>query len=259
MSALEDAAAVICRFVRGRNALLAVADFGPVFMDCYLHLGRTNVVLAHGVDEKLKLQLASLALHAATLPRAVTCAWTLHLEEEGLNLFTVAENPTGRLTGQVFADNVRSVGGNILHAETVVAGGVRRRSSVEFSGSDMLRAAEAYYRQSEQRPARFFALGGDEFAVLAAQPDCDVEWLESVETEEVQSLAGGDGRDPLETRLFRFECGCTPARLAAAIGPALGEGMDEVFAGDSHLQVDCPRCGLRHELARQDFAEKGNA
>ena len=95
---------VVCRFVRERNALLCVADFGPMFMDCYLHLGQNSVVLAGGADEKLKLLLAALALHAAAQPRAVTCAWTLHLEKERWNIFAVAETPTGHVTGQVFAE-----------------------------------------------------------------------------------------------------------------------------------------------------------
>ncbi|MBJ7326294.1 MAG: hypothetical protein JHC52_02990, partial [Chthoniobacterales bacterium] len=69
-SALE--AAVSCRFVRGRNALLASADFEPVFVDLYLHLGQSGVVLPGGADGKLKQVVALLALCAATRPRAET-------------------------------------------------------------------------------------------------------------------------------------------------------------------------------------------
>lgn len=254
MAGDESVAAVACRFVRGRNALLCAADFGPVFMDCYLHLGQNSVVLAGGADEKLKLLLAVLALHAAAQPRAVTCAWTVHLEDTGLNVFAVAENPSGRVTGQVFAEQVRSVGANVLHAESASAGGPRRRSTVEFGGDDMLRVAEAYYAQSEQRPARFFELGGDTFAALVAQPDCDLPWLDDVGTEEVRQLAGGDGTPPLETRHYRFACGCTPARIATAIAPALLGQLDEIFGAESLIRVTCPRCGTRHEIGRGDFA-----
>ena len=41
---------VACRFVRGRNALLCAGDFGAMFMDLYLHLGQTGVVLGSGAD-----------------------------------------------------------------------------------------------------------------------------------------------------------------------------------------------------------------
>ena len=253
MSDVHDSAIrVACRFIRGRNALLCAADFGPVFMDLYLHLGQTNVVLAQGMDEKLKMLLAVLTLHAAASPRAVTCAWTVHLEERGANLFAVAENPAGIVTGQAFARQVRAVGGNVLHAETASAEGLRRRSSVEFAGENLLVAAERYYAGSEQRPGRYFALGGDAFALLVAQPDCDTAWLASVGGEEIRMLSE-DGSKPLETRVYRLACGCTVEKIAAAIGPALRGDLDEIFGEDTHIRVSCPRCGTKHEIARAVF------
>ncbi len=249
----NDVTRVVCRFVRGRNALLCGADFGSMFMDCYLHLGQTGIVLAGGADEKLKLLLATLTLHASARPHAETCAWTLHLEHEQMNVFAVVENPTGHVTGQVFSENVRSTGCNVLHAEIAAASLERRRSSVEFAGNDVLRAAETYYAQSEQRPARYFDLGGDTIALLVAQPDCDVPWLESVSVEEVRALLADDARPPLETRLYRFACGCTPERIAGAIWPALQGELDEVFGSEGHIRVTCPRCGERHEIPRELF------
>ncbi len=254
----EDGAAptdVVCRFVRGRNALLGAADFGALFMDCYLHLGQNGVVLVQGADEKFKLLLAALTLHAAIRPRAETCAWTLHLEEEDLNLFAVAENPTGHVIGQVFAENIRRTGKNVLHAETAVTGGERRRSVVDLAGvGGILAMAGEFYAQSEQRPARFFDLGGDDFAVLAAQPDCDLEWLRTVTPEEVRALWQDESRQPLETRAYRFCCGCTAERVAEAIAPALRGQLDEVYGDESFIRVSCPRCGTRHEITKSLFA-----
>ena len=253
-SVLEEGSVVVaCRFVSGRNALLCAADFGPMFMDVYLHLGQTGVVLGGGADERLKLLLAALTLHAASRPHAETCAWTLHLEAEKMNLFAVAENPTGHVTGQVFTDNVRATGGNVLHAEVAGPGGERRRSTVDVGGPDILAAAAGYYARSEQRPARYFEFGGDQFALLAAQPDCDTPWLESVDTEEVRVLAADESRPPMEQRAYRFFCGCSPRRVAAALEPALRHDLDGIFGGDTHITVTCPRCGTRHELARELF------
>lgn len=254
MSAPEDSAvSVACRFVRGRNALLCAADFGPVFMDFYLHLGQTGVVLARGMDEQVKTLLAALTLHAAAQPRTFTCAWTVHLEEAGVNLFAVTENPTGLVTGQAFERQVRAVGGNILHAETAGPRGLRRRSSVEFAGGDLLAAAASYYAASEQRGARYFHLGGDIFALLAAQPDADLDWLQSVGEGEIRSLCG-DGQPALETRVYRFGCGCTAGKIAAAIAPALRGDLDGIFGEDTHIRVSCPRCGVRHELEKAQLA-----
>lgn len=254
----EGLTGVECRFVRGRNALLCAADFGPMFMDLYLHLGQTGVVLGAGIDEKLKLLLVSLVLHAASRPHAETLAWTMHLEQEQMNIFAVAENPSGHVTGQVFTENVRSTGGNVLHAEVAEAGGQRRRSSVDFTGTDILRAAEHFYERSEQRLARCFELGGDRFALLVAQPDCDTAWLEAVEVGEVIDLAEDDSRPPMETRYYRFYCGCSLVRVADAVAPALRSDLDGVFGGDEHITVTCPRCGTRHELGRELFDDKAD-
>ena len=170
-----------------------------------------------------------------------------------MNLFAVAENPTGRVTGQVFTENVRSTGGNTLHAEVAGAGGERRRSTVDVGTADIMSAASQYYLRSEQRPARYFELGGDHFALLVAQPDCDTAWLETVEAEEIQTLAADESRPPMERRIYRFLCGCSPERVASAVEPALRHDLDGIFGEDTHITVTCPRCGTRHELARELF------
>ena len=248
-----DRVAVECRFVSGRNALLVCGDFGSVFTDCYLHLARTGLVLRDGADEMLKRSLAALALYGATRPRNETTAWTLHFEAEELNIFVAAEVASGRLIGRVFSANVRDVGGNVLHAEIAGPGDARRRSSVDFSGNDALRAAESFYAQSEQRPGRFLYLGGDAFAALVAQPDCDIDWLESVSLDEISALMADETKRPMELRHYVFCCGCTPEKIAAAIGGAVCGRLEEIYGQDAHINVDCPRCGLRHELPRKLF------
>ncbi len=252
----EGGTVIECRFLRGRNALLVAADFEALFVDYYLHLGQIGVAMQRGADEKLKLTLVALALYAAARPRADTVAWTLHFEEEELNVFAVADNPEGRIIGQVFTDNVRACGGNVLHAEMADAQGTRRRSMVDFAGTDVFHAAEEYHRQSEQRTARFFTLGGDAFAGVVAQPDCDLEWLLAVGADEVRALAEDKTCQPLERRMVRFFCGCSPERVADAIRPAMQTSLDEIFGDDDHITVGCPRCGLRHEIPRGLFEER---
>lgn len=250
-------AIVEARFVREHNALLCAGDFGPMFMDFYLHLGQNGVVLSGGSDEQLKLLLVAVTLHAATRPHAETWAWTLHLEREKLNLFALAENPTGHVVGQLFDEKVRSTGADVLHVEMATAGGVRRRSVVDLSGGEgILGVAEAYYRQSEQRPARYFDLGNEAFSIVAAQPDCDLDWLENVPSEEVAQRWNNARQDPLETRGYEFCCGCSPERIAEAISPALRGDLDGVFQGEDVIRVGCPRCGAKHEIGRALFDKK---
>lgn len=248
----EREVSVAVSFLPSRNTIMATGDFGSVFVDCYLHLAAAGMVLRDGTDGILKSSLAMLALYASTRPPEDTLAWTLHFEEEALNFFVTAENRPGLLVGRAFARNVREVGCDVLHAEVASATGARRRSSVSFEGG-VVGAVEQFYARSEQRPGRFFVLDGDTFAALLGQPDCDESWLSAVSADEVVALPSDSGTHLLEVRSYRFGCGCSPERIASAIGVAIHGSLDEVFGSDTRINVDCPRCGLRHELARNLF------
>ena len=86
-----------------------------------------------------------------------------------------------------------------------------------------------------------------------AQPDCDVDWLQGVSAEEVAGMVSDNSLPPLEVRRCMFCCGCTPEKIAAAIGGAVCGRLEEIYGQDAHINVDCPRCGLRHELPRELF------
>ncbi|MDQ3622774.1 MAG: disulfide bond chaperone, partial [Verrucomicrobiota bacterium] len=68
-------------FVRGRNALIARADFGELYVDYYLHQGQHGYQHAPEHDEALKLALAALTLHCASRPWNEVWAWTIHFHE----------------------------------------------------------------------------------------------------------------------------------------------------------------------------------
>ncbi len=56
-------------FVRGRNALVARADFEPLYIDYYLHRADNNLVYSTAHDALLKDTLAGLTLHLASRPQ----------------------------------------------------------------------------------------------------------------------------------------------------------------------------------------------
>ena len=71
----EDAAAIARQglevrtyFVRGRNALVARADFAEMYVDYYLHQGQHGYQHAPAHDGMLKEALAALTLHCASRP-----------------------------------------------------------------------------------------------------------------------------------------------------------------------------------------------
>ena len=201
-------------FVRGRNALLTRADFGDLYVDYYLHQGQLGAQHDPAHDELLKQALAAMTLHAASRPWSEAVAWTIHLQQPLLNLFVAGDNRRGTVVGQLFTENVKKDGRQLFMADVVRDRGESRRSAVEFPGGDVFRAVEEYYRQSEQRPARFFQFGPEDFVFLSAQPQCDLAWLETLDDAAMLTL---DATEELSWRRGTT-AGSAAARRSGCLG-----------------------------------------
>ncbi len=240
-------------FVRQRNALLARADFGALYVDYYLHFAQQGRRPATNNDALLKDALAALALHAASRPMAETTAWTISIQEPRVNLFVTADSARGRLIANLFTDHVKPRAENLFLSEIVDARNPLRRSSVPFEGTDIFHAVELYYRRSEQRPARLFRCGPEDFAMVSAHPDCDLAWFEALTPDRVAGLLKDEETRPLELRKYSYECGCNQERLMALLAPSMRASPDELFGGQERVIAVCPRCGTRHNITRESM------
>lgn len=238
-------------FVRGRNALLARADFGELYLDYYLHQGQHRYQHSPEHDELLKQALAGVTLHAASRPWNESTAWTIHLQEPLLNLFVAGDNRLGTVIGQLFTDNVKDDGRQLFVADVVRERADTRRSTVEFAGSDIFAAIEHYYAQSEQRPGRFFQYGPEDFVFVSAQPQCDLAWLASLDDAAIMTLDQREELSLLEQRNYRWECGCTQRRMFPILAAVMRSDPEGLFGDDPVLRISCPRCGARHTITRE--------
>ena len=240
-------------FVRDRNALVARADFEPLYVDYYLHQGTLGVQHAPFHDGLFKEALAALTLHCASRPWNEAAAWTIHFQQPRLNLFATGDNTSGTVVGQLFTDNVKDVGRNLFFCDMTRDGKPVRRSSVEFESVSPFRAAEHYYSQSEQRPARFFSHGEEDFVMVSAQPDCNLDWLASLNDDAIRTLDRTEQLSLLETRTYRWHCGCTQARMMAALRPVMTSDPDGLFGDEPALRMRCPRCGQKFVITRESM------
>lgn len=238
-------------FVRGRNALVARADFGELYVDYYLHQGQHGYQHSPAHDGMLKEALAALTLHCASRPRHETCAWTIHYEDPLLNLFVTGDNHRWSVAGQIFTENVKQTDQNLFLADVVRPNEQARRSAVEFEGSDSLLAVERYYTQSEQRPARYFRLGPEEFVMISAQPGCDLAWLEALDLDAVRALDQQETVSLLEQRLYHWECGCSQGRMFDVLAPIMRSDPEGLFGEEESIRMSCPRCGARYVITRE--------
>lgn len=239
-------------FVRGRNALVARADFGELYVDYYLHQGQHGYQHVPKHDQMLKEALAAITLHSASRPWNEASAWTIHFEDPLLNLFVAGDNRLGTVVGQLFTENVKEKGHNLFLSDVVRGRETARRSAVEFEATtDPFRAVERYYAQSEQRPARYFRHGIEDFVMVSAQPGCDLAWFDSLTDEEVRVLDQHETLSLLEQRRYRWECGCTQDRMFAVLAPVMRADPEGLFGDDPVIRISCPRCGARHTITRE--------
>lgn len=244
-------------FVRHRNTLMVKANFTDIFTDYYLHLADHNLRYAPELDQRLKELLVVMTLHSVARPWSEVHAWTVNLRAPRVNFFATASSTGENVTGRVFTEDVREPPQNLLYTQVTEStmGGEPRRSTVALENENPFDWLKHYYDQSEQRPGKIFELPDEDFVLVAAQPDYDEEWFDSLTPEIVAAFSETEDLSPLENRAFHFHCGCTRERIMPALA-VWEEKLDELFQGAAHVNVQCPRCGAKYKITREDFPKK---
>lgn len=238
-------------FVRERNALLARAEFGELFVDYYLHLSANRIRVVPEHDTMFKRALAAFTLHSASRPWNELTAWTINFQQPLVNLFLTGDNGTGVVTGRVFDENVKEGPENLFFADVVRGSSPTRRSAVTFVGADPIDAVEKFYAQSEQRGARYFQLAEEEFALVTEHPDCDLNWFRALTSAKVKELEQTETLALMERRIYRWHCGCNQDRMMEVLTPTMKHDPDALFGDEPKLEMRCPRCGARHTITRE--------
>ena len=237
-------------FVRHRNCLLLRGQFTGIYTDHYLHLMENGIRYPAELDQMLKDALAVFTLHLTARPWAETIAWTANLRAPRINLFVTGSSTDEYVTGRVFTEDIREPDRNFFYSQTTVPNDREPRlSTMEVEGRDPVGWVAQFYGQSEQRPARAFRLEDENFALIAAQPDADLEWLEQLDAEQVSAIETNEETKLLETRRFRFRCGCTLDKILPVLG-SWRDKPDELFHGEDSITVQCPRCAARYAITR---------
>lgn len=235
-------------YIRKRNCLMLKADFSPLYVDYYLHLMQHKLRNPETEDSIFKQLLACLALHLVSRPWQEYHAWTFNTKEPTLaNYFVAGSSISEDVTGRVFTEDIREPERNMLYAQTLRQGKDTQTSVIPLHGDTPLQWVEEFYRQSEQRPARAFDLGGDAYALICAQPDADHDWLAELSADQVQRMEQEEETKLLETRRFTFRCGCTLDRILPAIR-AMQKDFADLISEQGCIDISCPRCGASYHV-----------
>jgi Hsp33 protein len=237
-------------YVRQRHCMAVFGTFTELYVDYYLHQMQLAEKPSHEHDVMLKDALASMALHLMSRPQNEQTAWTINFQDPVMNLFVTGDSQIGNVVGRVFTHDVKRNDKNLFFSQVTRPRSPIRQSAVEVHGTNILRVVEEYYRQSEQLPALLFELPEEEYAMLVAQPDHDAAWFEAQTAESMATLKLHEELGFLERRLYYFGCGCTLQQILRVLEPIARRDVNELFAGDDHLNVGCPRCGGQFQVSR---------
>jgi molecular chaperone Hsp33 len=247
---IEEYTRVESIFVRHRNALLLRAKFAPIYTDYYLHLMQHGIRHSAELDQMLKDFLAGLTLHLVARPWAETIAWTVNLRAPRVNVFVTGGSLQESVTGRLFTEDVREPDRNFFYSQVTAKHLAEPRlSTLEVDDRDPLLWVEQFYGQSEQRPARMFRHEDELFSLIVAQPDCDEEWLAGLDMEAAERIQDTEETNLLETRRFRFHCGCDLSKILPVLG-SWRERPDDLFEDADVITVQCPRCAARYRVTR---------
>jgi molecular chaperone Hsp33 len=250
MQPAEDYTVIESLFIRHRNALVLRGQFTPIYTDYYLHLMQHGIRHSAELDQMLKDSLAMLTLHLVARPWAETIAWTANLRAPRMNLFVTGGSVQENITGRIFTEDVREPDRNYFYSQTTATGLPEpRTSTMEVEGKDPVVWVSQFYDQSEQRPARAFRLEDENFVLVAAQPDCDLEWFEALDERAVAEIDSKEQVKVLETRRFRFHCGCTIDKILPILG-GWKDRLDDLFEEAEFVNIQCPRCAAKYQVTR---------
>ena len=253
----ENSIEVRCYFVRHRNALAVRGNFGPVYMDHYLHLMQHQIRTNPDNDQKLKDALAGIALHLASRPWDEVSAWTIHFSDPLMNLFVTGNSNEGNIIGRIFTEGIRDDKRNLFITQINNFPKEPRLSAIDFKASaSIFQIIQEYYKQSEQRLVKFFNYSEEEFVFISAQPECDEDWLLSLNDESIRSLDKDEELSLLEKRHYSYRCGCTKERIINALATT---SKDEVLGNKESVNIECPRCAAITVISSKDFDQMKNS
>ena len=252
---LDSGLTVENTFVRHRNILLSEADFSPLYVDYYLHCKDHGIRHNPELDNLFKELLAAFTLHCASRPRNEVIAWTIRYADPLCSVFLAGDTELGTVTGRLFTSGIRPNGESDMYQEIKRPNKPLHRSYVDFQGTGAVAPVERFYAQSEQRPGRLFFPGGDRAVLATAHPDYDEGWFTTMNTAVLADLAKNEESNLLETRRYRWLCGCSHEKILEVLRPIHAQDPEQLFGNDLSVTVNCPRCAAQYPITRSELED----
>lgn len=238
---------------RNHDAIVTLGESEAIHRELDLHLLALGVELDSSLRRLLRDGLTAMSLYMFARPRFEYFGWTIHIEEPLVNVFVAGMTREGAVVGRVFTEGVLASGRNTFFCQTGRAFGELQTSSVDVDGADIFDLVEQYSVRSDQQLLRFLKGEGSRAALIAALPGTDRKWAAMATLEELDSSISVGELKLLREQDVTFRCGCDTVQIAKLVAGLYEEEPEDLFRGDSQVEVECPRCGAKHGLTRALF------
>ncbi len=238
-----------------KNVLVVESDISDFLIDYYIHLKNSGQKPSVQRDNKLKELFSCLACHLGIRPPEETAAFTLHMHaEKPFSLFASGNAKMEFIVGHVIEENIRHTDINMFHVQTIKSG-QSYTSAVRCETEEIKEMFESYYAQSEQLPVKiFFIKNSDKAVAIAAMPEYDQEWFDSIGNKYPEEKLNALEQSPMRTYFFKYKCDCSVEKLLPYFKNLDEEKIEELYDGDKELIIGCPRCGRKFPMGREELA-----
>ena len=171
------------------------------------------------------------------------------------NLFVSGSSLTESVVARAFTEDVRVPDQNTQFTQMIRDGKNPQTSVILLHGDTPETWVEDYYRQSEQRIVRCFELPDENFILITAQPDADLDWLQNLTLEDAAAIEKNEATKIMETRRLRFHCGCTIDKILPTIR-TMKKDFADLLSEQGKLDITCPRCAAQY-VVTPDMLQDG--
>lgn len=252
-----DAAHITTYLERRTDVLLSVGDPRPIHRELELHWLSIGLEQDAFARQLVKDGLAALAFYMVSRPRVDTFGWTISLQRPLLNLFFTGSADDATVVGRAFLDNIQPAPRSLFIVQTVRPRHEPQRSSVEVDGVDIFAMVEHYSEKSDQQPVRYFHGTDERLLQVASLPEVNRDWLGALQGAEAFALLEAGDLKFISRHAVRFHCGCDRQRILDVVRKVYANDPEDLFRDDPSVEAECPRCGTKHVIRREDFHAGG--
>ena len=234
-----------------KDLLVVEGRFAEVAVSRQLYEAQYPIADRPGEADRVLVPLmGAAALAAVSLADRESWGWTITFEDDPLGYFVGVE-PEGMICGSARAAESEKRSAYVQRQQPK---GKMTQSYFEPVSSDPVAAVARYFDQTVQVKTRIAVTDDASGVLVQALPGGRFEAVADLDSPALvamcRELISADALKPVGEVLIFYDCRCNDEMILNMITSLPEAQRREVWGEETHLDVECPRCGRRYEIQR---------